>query len=533
MEPVVRRIEEVYRDSVMVTLRMGGMFENVTSWMAAERVDEQAATEAVRSAAQAAGMPILADYLWRCDVKSTFPACLAFKASELEGWDDSRRFFRRMMEAFMVEGRRGSQDVYLTLAQEAGIPSGRLRRDMELPGPKAGFEEDQREMRESGANYDRLLIQNRAGYVVPVEGFASKTYEDAIDALAPGLPKFRPSDILEYAERRRSLLPVREVGEVFRIPDQVAAERMAALAKAGILEPFSTEAGTLWRWKGPEPDPLPLAVVRAMYVPGIVPPDVPLKQVLAAAVKEKYEDVAQRPGHRFRFPVGPPAAKMLGYSEEDLRDVPASALESFAGVGYFFGLDEIERKDTVLDVGCGSGTDVLISAGRARSGTVYGLDVNPAMVAKARASVPKASAKRVRILEGDAASIPLGAASADVVTANGVLRFVPDKAAVLRGMARVLRPGGRLLLADIGSKHAMATAVGACPVLWADGLGGAPDEADLLRAVEAAGFRDIQVGGHHDYFGKSPSPILRRIARAVGAQSVVLRAVKPEARKRR
>jgi len=79
----------------------------------------------------------------------------------------------------------------------------------------------------------------------------------------------------------------------------------------------------------------------------------------------------------------------------------------------------------------------------------------------------------------------------------------------------------------------MATAVGACPVLWADGLGGAPDEADLLRAVEAAGFRDIRVGGHHDYFGKSPSPILRRIARAVGAQSVVLRAVKPEARKRR
>jgi predicted DsbA family dithiol-disulfide isomerase len=176
---------------------MGGTFENVTSWMAAERVDEQAATEAVREAGQAAGMPILADYLWRCDVKSTYPACLAFKASELEGWEDSRRFFRRMMEAFMVEGRRESQDVYLTLAQEAGIPAGRLRRDMELPGPKACFEEDEREMRESGAAYDRLLIQNRAGYVVPVEGFTSKPYEDAIDALAPGLPKFRPADLLD------------------------------------------------------------------------------------------------------------------------------------------------------------------------------------------------------------------------------------------------------------------------------------------------------------------------------------------------
>ncbi|MGI0148560.1 MAG: methyltransferase domain-containing protein, partial [Thermoplasmata archaeon] len=203
------------------------------------------------------------------------------------------------------------------------------------------------------------------------------------------------------------------------------------------------------------------------------------------------------------------------------------------GVGYPFGRDAIERKDTVLDVGCGSGTDVLIAAERAGSGTVYGLDVTPAMVAKARAAVTQARAKRVQILEGDAASLPIPAGSADVVIANGLLRFVPDKAAVLRGMARVVRPGGRLLLADIVARHAVTTAVGACPVLWADGLGGVPDEADLLRAIESAGFRDLRVAGHHDYFGKSPSPIVRRIARAVGAQAVVLRAVKPEARKRR
>jgi ubiquinone/menaquinone biosynthesis C-methylase UbiE/protein-disulfide isomerase-like protein with CxxC motif len=533
MEPVVRRIEEVYRDSVKVTLRMGGMFENITSWLAEERADEQTTTEAVREAGQAAGMPILADYLWRCQVKSTYTACLAFKASELEGWEDSRRFFRRMMEAFMVEGRHGSQDVYLTLAQEAGIPAGRLRRDMELPGPKAGFEEDQHEMIESGAAYDRLLIQNRAGYVVPVEGFTAKPYEDAIDALAPGLPKFRPADILEYAQRRQGLQTIREVAEVFRIPNDIAAERLVALAKAGILESVASEAGRLWRWKGPEPDPLPLAVVRAMYVPGLVPPDVPLKQVLAAAVKEKYEDVALKPTHRFRFPIGPAAARMCGYPEEVLQEVPARALESFSGVGYFFGLDEVGKKDTVLDVGCGSGTDVLIAAKKARSGSVRGIDVNPAMVAKARAAVVAAEAKRVQILAGDAASMGIPSASVDVVTANGLLRFVPDKAGVLRAMAGLLKPGGRLLLAEIASKHAMATAVGPCPVLWADGLGGAPDEADLLRAVEAAGFRDIRVGGHHDYFAKSPSPILRRIARAVGAQSVVLRAVKPEARKRR
>src|SRR3989304_5248535 len=118
MEPVVRRLEEVYGDSIAVTHRMGGMYEDLGAWMQAEGGDEESAAEAIQAAAKAAGLPIRADYLWRCEAKTTFLACLAYKAAEMQDRALARRYLRRMMEAFMVEGRHASHDAYLHLAAE-------------------------------------------------------------------------------------------------------------------------------------------------------------------------------------------------------------------------------------------------------------------------------------------------------------------------------------------------------------------------------------------------------------------------------
>ena len=525
MEPVVRRLEEVYGDGIEVTYRMGGMFDDLILWMQAEGVNEASAAEAIRVAAEAAGMPIISDYLWRCKAKTSHTACLAYKAAELQGPDLARRYFRHMMEAFMIEGRHGSYEVVLDMAGEVGLQEGRVRHDMDLPVVKAGFEADMAAMRQMGAEYDGLLLVDRSGRTTRVQGFATKPYEDAIDALAPGLSKRRPADLIAYAERQRTLLAAREVASVLRISDEAAEARLLFLASAGLME--SSQNDTLWRWKGPEPDPLPIDLVRAIYVRDEVPAGAAGHAILAAAVQSRYESVATKPDQKYRFPVGLNAATDMGYPAEELREIPAKAVESFSGVGYVFAPGGIERKDTVLDVGCGSGTDALLAAQRAGRGIVHGFDIAPAMVAKARAAVGPEEAKRVQVSEGNASSIKLADASVDVVTSNGVLHLIPDKIGALRQMFRVLRPGGRLLLADLVAKHDVRAAVGADRGLWADGLGGAPLEELLLQAIKAAGFGEVRIVKEYDYFRTSSSPTVRRIARAVGARSVVVAATKP------
>jgi len=531
MEPVVRRLEEVYGDGLEVTYRMGGMFDDLKLWMQAEGETEGSAAEAIRAAAQAAGMPILANYLWRCEAKTSHQACLAYKAAELQGLEPARRFFRRMMEAFMIEGRRGSYEAILDLARDVGLQDGRLRRDMELPVVTAGFEGDMAAMKHTGAEYDGLLLRNRSDRTIHVQGFATKPVEDAIDILAPGLTKRRPADLIAYAERRRTLLPAREVASVLRISDEVAGARLRALASAGLLE--SSGNGTLWRWKGPEPDPLPVDLVRAAYVRDEVPAGASGHAILAAAVQSRYESVAKRPDQQYRFPVGAAAATDLGYPAEELRKIPARAVESFSGVGYVFAPEGIERKDAVLDVGCGSGTDALLASQRAVRGTVHGFDVAPAMVAKARAAAGEGEAKRVQVSEGNVLSITAADASVDVVTSNGVLHLVPYKVGALRELFRVLRPGGRLLLADVVTKHDVRAAVGSDRGLWTDGLAGAPLEEHLLRGIETAGFKEARVVKEYDYYRAISSPTMRRIARGVGARSVVVVATKPAEERRR
>lgn len=534
LEPVVRRLEEVLGDGVRITNRMGGLFDNLIDWLEDGGRTKETTIGAIRTDAHAAGMPIHEDYIWRCGVKTSYTPCLAYKAAEMQDPQLAHRYLRRMMEAFMVEGQPASYDEYMQLGGEVGLNTNRLRRDIEIPLAKNQFGADRHAMSDAGVGFGSMMIRGTVGGFVRVDGFATKPYADAIKTVAPKLARHRPSDLVEYADRRRGLLPIRETAEVFRLTELEVAERMTTLATEGILEPVTSDAGDFWRWKSAAPDKLPLNVALAGYLPKPVLGAPELAFVLNAAARAQYTDVAERPRDPQPFPVGRDAVVRLGYPEEDLAAVPGKAIESFTGVGYVFTGEAVPRKSTVLDVGCGSGTDAILASRQlGRRGEVYGLDNTPAMAAKARACVEEAGLKHVQILDGDVAAIPLPPASVDVALSNGVLHMSQDKSAALSEIFRVLRPGGRLRLASVVVRNSVSETLGSDPDMWAGGLSGAPLETELPRILGAAGLRETRVVGDHDYFGAAVPPAVRRVARAVGGRTVVVEAMKPETPKKR
>jgi SAM-dependent methyltransferase len=171
--------------------------------------------------------------------------------------------------------------------------------------------------------------------------------------------------------------------------------------------------------------------------------------VLKREIKKTYASVSQEPEKDFVFPTGRAWAEDLGYPEE-LTSVPDGAVESFAGVANPFTLGRLEPGERVLDVGCGAGTDSLVAAQMVGpEGRVTGIDMTPEMLAKARSAAEELRAGNVQFVESEAERLPFADASFDVVISNGVIDLIPDKDAVFSELFRVLRPGGRIQLADV------------------------------------------------------------------------------------
>jgi arsenite methyltransferase len=245
------------------------------------------------------------------------------------------------------------------------------------------------------------------------------------------------------------------------------------------------------------------------------------REDILLAVKDMYTAVATAPTKRFHFPVGLTGCRAVGYPEEALNGLPDAAVESFAGVGYPFRAAIIRTGDTVLDIGSGSGTDALIASGLVGpSGKVYTLDMTPAMVTKLRGLVAAAGASNIEVIEGNAERIPLPDASVDIVTSNGMLNLVPDKRRAIAEMFRVLRPGGRVQIADIVIGMPVTPDCAADPKLWAECVVGATIDADYLAMFRDVGFEDVEVLRELDYFAHSASPDTRDIARRFRARSI-------------
>jgi len=251
------------------------------------------------------------------------------------------------------------------------------------------------------------------------------------------------------------------------------------------------------------------------------------REVILDAVTRMYTDVATKPEHVFHFPTGRQACEFVGYPPERLDALPESAVESFAGVGYPFAARVIRQGDTVLDLGSGSGTDTLIASSLVGlSGRVIGLDMTEAMRQKLRKNAALTGVANVEVLSGDAETIPLPDASVDVVTTNGVLNLVPDKARAISEIGRVLRPGGRLQLADIVVETLPSEACRSHPELWAECVVGATTADSYIAAFTEADLVEIEVLSRLDYFAGSSSVETRKVAGSFGAHSIVLRARK-------
>jgi arsenite methyltransferase len=172
---------------------------------------------------------------------------------------------------------------------------------------------------------------------------------------------------------------------------------------------------------------------------------------LRSEIQSMYSRVATSPQGEFHFHRGPEyAARVLGYDRAELAELPADVTSSFAGIGNPHAIGRVPAGATVLDIGCGAGMDLLIAARRIGSrGRAIGVDMTEAMRMRALQGAAASGLTNVDVRDGDAMALPVADRSVDVVISNGVLNLVPEKTRAVAEIARVLKPGGRVQIADI------------------------------------------------------------------------------------
>ena len=182
-----------------------------------------------------------------------------------------------------------------------------------------------------------------------------------------------------------------------------------------------------------------------------IPVDV---DVLRDEIQKTYSEVSTDQDKDYIFPTGRAWAQELGYPEPELSRVPDASVESFAGVANHWLLGRVEPGSIVLDLGCGAGTDLLIAAQMTGAeGRVIGVDMTASMLERARAGAQEMGLDNITLCESLIEELPLEDGSVDIVISNGVIDLVPDKDAVFDEIDRVLKPGGRLQLADVIIHH--------------------------------------------------------------------------------
>jgi SAM-dependent methyltransferase len=244
-----------------------------------------------------------------------------------------------------------------------------------------------------------------------------------------------------------------------------------------------------------------------------------------AKVKAMYRSVAVNPHGEFHFEMGRAMAERLGYAPADLDRIPREAIESFAGVGYNFHLANLKEGETVLDLGSGSGMDTFIAALKVGPrGKVIGVDMTDEQRAKAERLRDPDGFRRVSYLKGYIENVPVPAASVDAIISNGVINLATDKSTVFREAARLLKSGGRLAISDIVTEAQLPETIVCNSTLWAACIGGAAQQDNYRRLIEASGLKVVKVQENPSY--QFISDNARGASKKFGVKSVSLLATK-------
>src|SRR6478752_7153940 len=221
---------------------------------------------------------------------------------------------------------------------------------------------------------------------------------------------------------------------------------------------------------------------------------------LELKVQDMYRAVAEDPHGEFHFEMGRPLAERLGYPAADLDRIPAEAIESFAGVGYYFHLARLTEGETVLDLGSGSGMDTFFAALKVGpTGKVIGVDMTDEQRAKAERLRQRDQFTNVTYVKGYIENVPAPAASFDVVISNGVINLATDKSKVFNEAARLLKSGGRFAISDIVTEVQLPETIVCNSTLWAACIGGAAQQDNYRRMIGGAGLRLMTVQDNPQY----------------------------------
>jgi len=225
-------------------------------------------------------------------------------------------------------------------------------------------------------------------------------------------------------------------------------------------------------------------------------------QQLKDVIKDRYGKIA-RGEQTFCCPTcGPTTTDQclsVGYTAEDLRLVPDLAMLG-VGCGNPTALADLEAGETVLDLGSGAGIDVFLAAKKVgERGRVIGVDLTEDMVAKGRQLAQEHGFGNVEFRQGDIEQLPVDSAIVDVVISNCVINLTPDKLASFKEIHRVLRPGGRILIADLVTEGPLPPDVRASAAAWADCLAGAMAKEAYLETIRRAGFAEVAVVSESSY----------------------------------
>jgi SAM-dependent methyltransferase len=218
-------------------------------------------------------------------------------------------------------------------------------------------------------------------------------------------------------------------------------------------------------------------------------------------VREQYGNIASKAGSgccgqaktSCCGPEADPRSTRLGYTAEELRSLPEGAdlgLGCGAPVSYL----DLKPGETVLDLGSGAGIDVLLAAGRVGpEGRAIGVDMTQEMIEKASQNANSAGAANVEFRKGRLESLPVDDASVDAVTSNCVINLVPDKSRVFAEIARVLKPGGRMVISDIVLDGRLPEAIASDVVAYVGCVAGAEQREDYFGMVREAGFSEVDI----------------------------------------